>query len=222
MKIWIALLISSLLVSACGTSIRSGPSADVTPELRTRTPAPTPLPANLRMIIKSSSVSLVVEDPPEALSVLEKVIQDAGGNVMSASSYFYLETGSYASLNAKVPPDKLADLRQAAHKLAIQIVSDSIYNTDVSTQYKLAHEKLVKLNLAEDRLWELIATSKDAEMIESLSLLRELLKTDIENVEGELLRYEQDSSLANLDITLTEMTAAQNSLYPTAPQLILE
>ena len=213
MKKSIAFLVFSLLVSACAASIRSSPAAEKTPGAREQAPTPTPLPADLRVIIKSSSVSLVVEDPADALSVLEQAVQDAGGNVMSASSYSYPESGTYANLNAKVPPESLAELRRATHKLAIQVVSDSIYNTDVTKEYKLAHEKLARLNLAEENLWELITTSKDPEMVESLTLLRELLKTDIENVESELLRYEQDSQRANLDITLTESIA---------PQIILE
>ena len=213
MNKWITILVISLLVSACSAQANSGLVPEKTPGIRIQASTPTPLPSDLRVIIKSSSVSLIVEDPAEALSVLEQAIQDAGGDIMSASSYTYPESGTYANLNAKVPPESLAELRQAAHKLAIQVANDSIYNTDVTKEYKLAHEKLARLNLAEEHLWGLITTSKDPDLVESLTLLRELLKIDIENVESELLRYEQDSLRANLDITLTESIE---------PQIILE
>jgi hypothetical protein len=209
MNKWITILVISLLVSACGASVKTDLTAEKTPSDRVQAPTPKPLPSDLRVIIKSSSVSLIVDDPTEALSMMEQAVQDAGGDIMSASSYTYPESGTYANLNAKVPPDKLVELRQAAHELASQVVSDSIYNTDVTKEYKLAHEKLARLNLAEKHLWELITTSKEPEMVESLTLLRELLKTDIENVENELLRYEQDSQRANFDITLTESIEPQ-------------
>ena len=64
------------------------------------------------MIIRSSSMSLTVDDPVKALSALEAAIQEAGGFVVSASYYSSGDSGGYSNLSAKVPPEALVSLRQ--------------------------------------------------------------------------------------------------------------
>ena len=216
MKKIVIFLAMSILLTACGRlelteTIEKTPPGP--PKERQFVSTPEPLPSDLKLIIRNSSMSLVVDDPVAALSVIEQAVQDAGGTVMSASSYTYPESGGYSNLNARVPPEALADLRRTAHELATQVQNDSLYNSDVTTQYRLLHTRLVRLHQAEAHLWQQITTARDPQLVESLTLLQELLQQDMTNVENEMLGYEQGAELATLDITLSESVE---------PQIILE
>lgn len=216
MKKLVVMLAFALLTTACGSLELTDQAPKTTPPAPKIQPfsfTPDALPSDFKIMIRTSSMSLIVDDPVEALSTLEQAVQDAGGTVMSASSYTYPESGSYSNLNARVPPEALADLRRTAHSLATQVQNDSIYNQDVTGQYKDLHERLVRLHQADAHLWELITSARDPKLVESLTLLRELLQQDMTNVESQLHGYDDGATLASLDITLSGSVE---------PQIILE
>ncbi len=206
MKRIIIPIVVSLLIAACATSVEKvqTPKPGLTaPGTKSQASTPTSLSPEIKLIIRTSSMSLIVEDPVEALSMLEQAVEDAGGTVMSASSYSYPESGAYSNLNARVPPEALTELRRTTRELADEIQNDSVYNQDVTAQYRMLHDRLVDLNQAETHLWRLIADTQDARMVESLSLLRELVQQDVKNVESEMLNYEEGARLASFDITIS-------------------
>jgi hypothetical protein len=170
---------------------------------------PGTLPFGTRLIIRSSSMTMVVDDPAKALSALEQAVEDAGGFVVSASYYSSPDYPGYSSLSARVSPEALTDLRRAALRIASSVQSDSVYSQDVTGEYRLLYAQLTELQQTEEHLWQLVTETKDRELAASFALLRDLIQQEATSVESQLLSYEDRSAFATFDVTLNQTVEIQ-------------
>jgi len=178
-----------------------------TPPARTG-PMPTRLPPDAHMTIRTSSLTLIVDDPVASLAILEQAVEDAGGTVVSASSYAYPDSTGYASLSARVSPEAVAGLRQTAIGIALNVQSDSTYGQDVTAEYRLMQNRLFQLQRAEEDLWRLLTETKDRELAASLTLLRELVQREQESLQSQLVNYDDRATGASFDVTFNQTPVA--------------
>jgi hypothetical protein len=157
------------------------------------------------VVLHSSSLSLLVDDPAAALSDLEQHVYELGGFVESASSYSSGEGTAYSSLSARVSSESLPALRQAALALAVQVQNDSTYSQDVTVEYRRLGERLEDLHQAEEQVHRLLANPSQFDATASILLLRDLLLQEKENIEAQLLNYDQRSALASISISFSEV-----------------
>jgi hypothetical protein len=150
-------------------------------------------------------MSFIVEDPRKVLATLEELVVEAGGFVTSASSYSSSESIAYANLSARVPPDKLPTLRRAVLDLALQVQNDSMSSQDITHQYRSLLESQAELARARENLHRLLSEAGDPSATESLILLHDLLKQQMESVESQLQSYQESAALSSFDISLTQM-----------------
>jgi hypothetical protein len=146
-------------------------------------------------------LSLIAADPVEASASLEALILDAGGYVVSASSWSSPESGGYASLSARVPPEALAALRRSAIEGATQTQSDSLYSQDVTVEYGFLVDRAAELARADAHLQRLFSEAPDLEAATSFMLLRELLLQERKNIETQLQNYKGRMILATFDVS---------------------
>ena len=214
-KTILSLVTGSILFGGCVTL--PSPTGSRTPAAATQAPsgAATSGPATLpgRVVLLSSSLSLIVEDPAESMAELERRIDEAGGYVTSASASSSSD-GGYANLSARVPVDSLTELRLAARDGALQIQYDSTYSQDVTTEYETLVERKRQLAEAEDAVWSLVADTTDRQRVTSLQLLLALLHQEALNIDGQLDYYHNDGGLATFDISFS---SALPTAYPTWP-----
>ena len=230
MKRWPLPLILTMFVLAGCSVVRLGAS---TPEAGAPTkaaPTATPLPPNLppqvapesSVILQSASLSLIAEDPVRASASLEQLVQEAGGYVVSASSWSSPEGGGYASLSARVPPEALAGLRVAAIEAAGQIQSDSRYSQDVTVEFGFLLAHAAELERADLHLQRFLSETRDPEVITSCMLLRGLLLQERKNVESQLQNYRDRMNLASLDVSWTQSVSSLQLLAtPDQPDLFI-
>ena len=223
-------LILTMFVLAGCRVVRLGVS---TPQAGAPTIAPpmaTPLPPSLLpqiepespVILQSASLSLIAEDPVRASAALEQLIQEAGGYVVSSSSWASPEGGGYASLSARVPPGALADLRLAAIDTAVQTQSDSRYSQDVTVEYSFLLAHAAELEQADLHLQRFLSETRDPAVITSCMVLRGLLLQERKNVESQLQNYRDRMNLASLDVSWTQnVSMPQLSATPDQPDLLM-
>jgi hypothetical protein len=205
------LLAPVLVLAACAPLTAAAPTP--TQAAPPATPTAAPQVTGERRIVHSSSLYLIVDDPAAAMAELERAVQDLGGFVVSASYYASADYPGYASLNAKVPPEALPELRQAALELALAIQSDNLYTQDVTAEYRHLLERSVALEHSEARLWDLVTQTEDAALAESLTLLRELVRTEQESIRGQLVSLEDRALYASVDVTLNEPSLTPAPLF---------
>ena len=170
-------------------------------------PSTAPLGAFDRIILRYSSMSLVVEDPSQVLASIEALVLEAGGYVSSASSWSSSESTAYANLSARVPPDSLPALRRSVLELAMQVQSDSMSSQDITNQYRSLLDRQSELQRAKTDLRRLLSQATDPSTTDSLILLHDLLHAETSNVESQLQSYQESAGLSSFDISLTQPAA---------------
>ncbi|HET7009465.1 MAG TPA: DUF4349 domain-containing protein [Anaerolineales bacterium] len=206
-KILFIAALAALLTGCAGPTVVLEGTATPTPaEMISQPPAParrTSSPTS-HVVIFSTSLSLVVDEPVDSMSQIETLIYDAGGYVASASSWPSGPDTSYASLNARVPPEAIAELRRAVLSFEGEVQSESAYTQDVSAEYDMLSQRLDDIAATETLLLKVLRESDDPSVLTSVLLLTELLRTERRNIEGQLRNYDDRAALASLDIVLNQ------------------
>jgi len=201
--LWTILAFAAAAVGACA---RLPDSAALTSTpARSPTVSPTPTRPALvfhdRVVITSSSLSLVVDDPAASLATLEALVEDAGGFVSSASSWSDPQT-AYSSLSAKVPPAALPELRRSAIELASNVQSNSTYSQDVTSEVQSLRDRLSLIDESENRLLEILLGTSDASLAKSFVLVAQLFQQERQNAESQLSNYLDSSILSSFDVSM--------------------
>jgi hypothetical protein len=194
-----------LVLAACSpAAVTEGVPSQIPATPSPIPPKPTPTAVSEQpIILQSASLSLIAGDPVEASAALQALILEAGGYVVSSSSWSSTGSG-YASLSARVPPEALASLRRAAVEAADQIQSDSMYSQDVTLEYGLLLERAAGLEHADGLLQRLLSQAGESEALSSYMLLRELLIQEQKNVESQVQNYRTRMSMASLDVSWSQ------------------
>lgn len=208
----------AVTLSACGPlpSVESPRPTHTAPSPLAATSTPLLVVSPTRVVITSSSLSLFVENPPEALARLEALVEEAGGFVSSASSWDD-GSGGYASLSAKVPPAALPDLRRAAIALATGVQSNSTYSQDVTSEQQSLRERLALIDESEGRLLQALLGTNDPSLAKSFVLVAELLQQERRNAESQLHSYEDSSTLSSFDVSLNRPSTVLRLLEEATP-----
>jgi hypothetical protein len=177
------------------------PPTDTPPSASTPTATRVPLDLPEQVIVTSSSLSLIVDDPTTALADLEALVADAGGYVSSASSWSDTQNG-YASLSAEVPPEALPGLRVAAIDLALRVSSNSVYSQDVTSEVAALQERLALIDESEERLLQILLGSEDPALAKAYVMIAALFEQERENTRRQLEGYQEQAGLSSFDVTL--------------------
>ncbi len=195
-------LAAFVLVSSCtparGNTLE-GPAARSTPPA-----AFSLLPQTAQQIAHSTSLTLTVDDPVVALSRLQGAVLEAGGFVLSSSSWSSPGSPANSNLSARVPSGSLFDLQQVALGLSIQVQSNSTYGQVMTFEIRQLQERLEAVNSAEDQLWQSTIGDRDSQNGSSYSLLHELLQRERADVERQLADAADRVAFASLDVTLSQ------------------
>jgi hypothetical protein len=198
-------LAALLLVASCapapGTSLASPVASSASAATSN------PLAQISRRVAHSTSLTLVVDDPVVALSRLQGAVLEAGGFVLSASSWSSPGSPVYSSLSARVPAGSLFDLQQVALGLSMQVQSNSTYGQDVTFEIRQLQQRLEAVTRAEDQLWQFAVDSDGAQHGSSYSLVYDLLQREKADIERQLADTTDRVAFASLDVTLTQASA---------------
>lgn len=200
---WRKVLVLALAAAtaACG---RVPSAASATPSPRppaTASPTQAPLEIPERVVITTSSMSLIVDEPAASLARLEALVTEAGGFVSSASSWSDGQS-SYASLSAKVPPEALAELRRATIALAAGISSSSAYTQNVTLEAQGLRDRIALIDASEARLLQVLLETSDPALAQSYVLVAELFRQERQNARNQLRNYLDSSAMASFDVSL--------------------
>jgi chromosome segregation ATPase len=159
-----------------------------------------------RMIVRTGSLAIVVEDTEETLEAIERLATDLGGYVSDLQSWRQ-DDQMAATVTIRVLAASFDQARERIKDLAIEVESENASGQDVTEEYVDLEARLGNLEVAEEELRELLAsaqeTHKDAESI--LAIYNEItnVRMQIEQIKGRMQYLENASELATLTITVT-------------------
>ncbi|MGB9300658.1 MAG: DUF4349 domain-containing protein [Anaerolineae bacterium] len=159
-----------------------------------------------RMIVRTGSVAIVVEDTEETLEAIERLASELGGYVSDLQSWRQ-DDQMAATVTVRILAASFDQARERIKELAIEVESENASGQDVTEEYVDLEARLNNLEVAEEELLELLAsaqeTHKDAESI--LAIYNEItnVRMQIEQIKGRMQYLENASELATLTITVT-------------------
>jgi hypothetical protein len=159
-----------------------------------------------RMIVRTASMSLVVEDTEKSLEDIERLATQLEGYISNLNVWRVNEQLA-ATVTLRVPSQSFDEARERIKDLATELESENVSGQDVTEEYIDLEARLHNLEVAEEELLELLAsaqeTHRDAESI--LAIYREItnVRQQIEQIQGRMQYLENASSLASLTINLT-------------------
>lgn len=159
-----------------------------------------------RMIVRTGSLAIVVEDTEETLEAIERLASELGGYVSDLQSWRQ-DDQMAATVTVRILAASFDQARERIKELAIEVESENASGQDVTEEYVDLEARLNNLEVAEEELLELLAsaqeTHKDAESI--LAIYNEItnVRMQIEQIKGRMQYLESASELATLTITVT-------------------
>ncbi len=198
---------------------KAGYQPGVTPTITVALPAPTTttvittdngyhnqIGANLpvdRMVIRTASMALLVEDVTASLNEITNLANVNGGYVINSDKRED-QSRLYASINFRVDAAKFSDTLQALRNLAVDVRSESTTGQDVTEEYVDLDAQLRNLEASETQLLALM--EKAGKVEEILQVQQQLTNTrgQIEQIKGRMQYLQQSTSLSSIYVSLEQ------------------
>ena len=159
--------------------------------------------ATERMIVRTGSMWLVVNDVPIALDQITKLAEGFDGYVVSSKRW---EEGERlaGSITIRVAAEHFDDAIRALRELAVDVTSEDTSSKDVTEEYIDLSAKLHNLEATEEQLLRIMEKAEKVEDI--LNVQRELSRTrgEIEQTKGRMQYLERTSDTSLIEVHLNQ------------------
>lgn len=161
-----------------------------------------PVETKDRLVIKDTSMSLLVKNVPESISKVEETAKSFGGYLVDS----YLskpEESANGHITIRVPETKRSEALVAFKNLAVKVVSESVSGNDVTDEYVDLEARLAVLNKTKIKFEEIM--DKAYSVNDLLNVQRELinLQSQIDSLKGQQKYYEQSAKLSKIMVYLS-------------------
>jgi chromosome segregation ATPase len=192
--------------SAEESMARSAPEAEPAPADGGSGVKAVPNAAATRKLIKTVHFQLRVDDTKAAAEELQRLTDRLGGFVGSLSAD-RRDDGVYYSLTLRVPVERLEDALVEIRALAEEVDQESISAQDVTDQYVDLEARLRTLRGTETELQGILseARERDYDAEEVMAVYRQLteIRTNIEQIQGQLQVLTDRTALSTIDVRLS-------------------
>ncbi len=158
-----------------------------------------------RMIIRTVSMSVVVEDTDVMLVEIQNLVKANGGYVAASNRWLSGEQ-AYASVTLRVPADKLEAVLGVLRDNAITVENESSSGDDVTEEYVDISARLRNLEATEEELLALLTEVRknrgSAEDILAIHNRITQLRSEIESLKGRQQYLERSAALATVNIEI--------------------
>ncbi len=170
-----------------------------------------------RMIVRTGSLTIVVEDTEQAVEAIEDLVAELEGYISDLRTWRVNDQVA-AAVTLRVPAQSFEEARDRVKALATEVDSENASGQDVTEEYVDLEARLHNLEVAETELLELLAsaqeTRQDAEQI--LAIYREVtsIRQQIEQIQGRMQYLDDATSLATLTVNLNPEEVEQPVVEP--------
>jgi len=231
-KVLIPLILTALLLAACSPAA-SAPAADMAEPGMGFAPSSAPAAApqmeearayegestnsvNVegaaveRIVIMNANMSIVVENPAQAVDEIAKMTQEMGGFIVNSNLYQYTtddgEKVPAASVTVRVPAERLTEARDRIKALVadgnLDVTTDNVSGQDVTREYTDLNSRLKNLEMAQARLQNILDEATKTEDV--LAVHQELtrISEEVEVVKGQIKFYDESSRLSAISVDI--------------------
>lgn len=171
-----------------------------------------------RFVIRTGELELQVNDVGQALVAIRQLTIDAGGFVLSSSTYAHGEGGKQqtATLTVQVPSERFDQFLNQVRTspLIVKVEREQLQSQDVTEEYLDLDARLRNLQATEQRYLALLDRASTIEEILRVEQELSRVRYEIEQVTGRKQYLERHIAYAQATITLVPAPAAQDARGP--------
>lgn len=208
-----SLIVAAALLTACSGESQTSTSVSMpgreakmarVAAKETATGQIVPAPATARRLVKTVDLELAVPDTIATSDGLNKLSTEFGGHVESMNADRRAGT---VSLTLRIPETRLEEALTRIKKLADRIDRESVKTEDVTNQFVDLSARMKTLEATEAELRALLSESRQRQQKaeDIMAIYRELtqIRSNIEQIRGQLNLMENLTSLATVSVTLS-------------------
>ena len=169
-----------------------------------------------RKIVRTTSLSLIVEKPTEVASKVQQLAEDAGGFLVSWDANGTREATS-ASLSIRVPVAEYQTVRPSILKLAQRVENERVQAEDVTKQYVDNAARLRNLRAEERQYLSILKMARTAKDTLDISEKLNQVRGEIEQQQSEFNVLSKQVELVAVSLSLRKETEAQGFGLPWRP-----
>lgn len=166
-----------------------------------------------RLVIQNASLSIVVDQPEEAMQSITALAQRFGGFVVD--SYLYQRTlangipAPSASITIRVPAERLTEALELIEQDARTVENRSLSGQDVTAEYTDLQSRLRNLQDAEALLRQIMQDAEDTEDVLAAFNQLNYITEQIEVLKGQIKYYEESAAMSSISVELIASQAVQ-------------
>lgn len=232
-NIFALILIALLVLSGCAAqATQSAPmeapaGAPAMPEMEeagraaadytTSGPSQNSQPGAERLVIRNATLTIVVDQPGDAMSTIMRMAEGMNGFVVTSNLYKrYTNNGvevPEATVTVRVPAERLNDALDQVKALvrnpAEDIRAENITGQDVTKEYTDLRSRLTNLEEAEAQLREIMEDAvRTEDVLDTFARLTEI-REQIEVIKGQIQYYEESAAMSSIAVTIWASEAVQ-------------
>ena len=163
-------------------------------------------PTQIRRLVRKAELDLRVSDTTAAAESINKLVAQFEGHIGSSSAN-RIDGNLHYSMTVRVPESRLDEAITSLKKLADEVEREQSSAEDVTEQYVDLNARLLTLEATEKELRALLAESRQRQQKaeEIMAIYRELttIRTNIEQIRGQLNVLQNLTSLATINVSLS-------------------
>jgi hypothetical protein len=217
-------MVPSRVIAQKGGGVAYGESADMYQPVQ-------PIPGDIagspnfpaqRSIIRTASLSLVVEDVSKSAKDIADLSGRLGGWVENQNVYEYTTGSLQGSLTVRVLEPKFSEALAQIKLLAVRVQNEQISSNDVSAQV-VDLESRLKNERAKEAQYLVILKSavKISDILEVTNMLSSVRGT-IEQIQGQINYLGRQTSMSTISVSLTPVANAKEVTNEWKPMLIVK
>ena len=155
-----------------------------------------------KKVIKTASLSLVVEEVEIAMANIKGIAESLGGSADNRNIYESGNNRKYGNVTVRVPNSNFDVALQSIKKDVRKVTNESVNSRDVTEEYIDLAAQLKNLRSVESQYVEVL---QKAETIDDILKVRNVLdrtRSEIERLQGRMLYLERQVAMSTISINL--------------------
>jgi hypothetical protein len=155
-----------------------------------------------RLVIQDTSLSLQVKDVSQTIGDILETTEKLGGFLIN-SALTKPEGATSGNISVRIPEERRQEAMDLFKKMAVKVVSESVYGNDVTDQYVDLESQLEVLNKTKVKYEEILQKADKVADLMSVQEQLTYLQVQIDNLKGQQKYYEQSAKLSKVVVYLS-------------------
>jgi hypothetical protein len=175
------------------------------------------IPEARRLVLRNADLTIVVDDPGQAMTAISRMAETMNGFVISSTLYKTSNSqgNQYpeAKISVRVPAEKLNDAMDQIKALVKNpgkdVTTESVSGQDVTKEYTDLQSRLTNLQQAEAQLKEIMGSATRTDDVMQVYNQLTQVQEQIEVIKGQIKYYEEASALSSINVLIQAQAAVQ-------------